>query len=229
MLRSMSGDGKRGDAGWPKPPRPSSTLPKPDLDSAFGKFIMCQLFRVAVQGVCTTSSTSGWGSCDRAVGAAGGRLIDAQGLPQHRGGDRGADAVGGPGAPGPVRGRPFGPVAAGADGPGAPGRGGAAGHPAEAKRLGRLVRGFDEATWNAARYGIVLRGSLAKFGQHDGLRRYLLSTAPRVLVEASPVDTVWGIGVGAGGDAARCPSRWRGLVLLGFALTAVRQSLATGR
>lgn len=101
----------------------------------------------------------------------------------------------------------------------------AAEHPAEAKRLGRTVRGFDEATWNASRYEIVLRGNLAKFSQHDALCRYLRSTAPRLLVEASPVDTVWGIGLSGQSEQARRPSEWRGLNLLGFALTTVRQSL----
>jgi len=104
----------------------------------------------------------------------------------------------------------------------------AADHPGEAKRLGRTVRGFDEAMWTAARYKIVVSANLAKFGQHDDLRRYLLSTAPRLLVEASPVDMVWGIGIGAASDRARRPSEWRGSNLLGFALTAVRHLLAGG-
>src|SRR3954452_2547012 len=44
-------------------------VPRPDLDSALGKFVLCQLLRAAVQGVCTTSSTSGWGSGDRGAAA----------------------------------------------------------------------------------------------------------------------------------------------------------------
>lgn len=96
-------------------------------------------------------------------------------------------------------------------------------HPAEAKRQGRLVRGFDETIWQRERYGIVLRGNLAKFGQHAELRAYLLSTAPRVLVEASPLDREWGIGLGAESDKASRPSEWRGRNLLGFALTEVRE------
>lgn len=60
--------------------------------------------------------------------------------------------------------------------------------PQAAKSLGRAVRGFSEDRWGAARYRIVVEGNLAKFSHHDGLRRYLVSTGNRVLVEASPVD-----------------------------------------
>lgn len=101
----------------------------------------------------------------------------------------------------------------------------ATGHPQRAKALGRLVRHFDEATWLDHRYDLVVRGNLAKFGQHEELRAFLLGTARRVLVEASPVDRVWGIGLAATDDRARQPSRWRGLNLLGFALMDVRAAL----
>ncbi|MCK2219017.1 NADAR family protein [Actinomadura sp. ATCC 31491] len=97
--------------------------------------------------------------------------------------------------------------------------------PAQAKNLGRLVRGFDEATWEAHRFAIVVRGSAAKFGQHPELRAYLLGTAGRVLVEASPLDRVWGIGLAADDERATSPARWRGLNLLGFALMSARATL----
>ncbi|WP_129839218.1 NADAR family protein [Streptomyces sp. RFCAC02] len=104
----------------------------------------------------------------------------------------------------------------------------AAGHPGEAKRLGRRVRGFDEESWERERYGIVVRGNAAKFRQHPPLRAFLTGTRKCVLVEASPVDRVWGIGLAAGDEAAARPSRWRGLNLLGFALMDVRDLLAAG-
>jgi ribA/ribD-fused uncharacterized protein len=97
--------------------------------------------------------------------------------------------------------------------------------PAEAKKLGRLVAPFDEATWNAARFEIVTRGSIAKFGQHDDLRAYLLSTNTRVLVEASPLDRVWGIGMDANHADRLHPEHWQGENLLGFALMAARDQL----
>jgi ribA/ribD-fused uncharacterized protein len=69
--------------------------------------------------------------------------------------------------------------------------------PAAAKTLGRAVRGYDEEIWAVNRYGIVLEGNLAKFGQSPVLQAYLAATAGRVLVEASPTDRVWGIGLAA--------------------------------
>ncbi len=98
-------------------------------------------------------------------------------------------------------------------------------HPGEAKSLGRRIAGFDEALWREHRYGIVVRGNIAKFGQHDDLRAYLLGTRDRVLVEASPVDRIWGIGLAADDERAASPTTWRGLNLLGFALMDARDAL----
>ncbi|MEV1328179.1 NADAR family protein [Micromonospora costi] len=101
----------------------------------------------------------------------------------------------------------------------------AATHPHRAKSLGRQVRGFDEARWEARRYDIVVAGSLAKFGQHARLREFLLATTERVLVEASPTDRVWGIGLTADDPRAADPLAWRGANLLGFALMDARARL----
>ncbi|MGW5668866.1 NADAR family protein [Micromonospora sp. NPDC003776] len=103
-----------------------------------------------------------------------------------------------------------------------------AAHPHRAKSLGRQVRGFDEATWAARRYDIVVAGSVAKFGQHEELKRFLLGTGDRVLVEASPLDRIWGIGLAADDPRAGDPERWRGHNLLGFALMEAREALRDG-
>lgn len=94
--------------------------------------------------------------------------------------------------------------------------------PAEAKALGRLVRSFDADVWDAARFDAVVRGNVAKFGEHAELGRFLRSTGQKVLVEASPRDRIWGIGMGASNPDARLPARWRGRNLLGFALMEAR-------
>jgi ribA/ribD-fused uncharacterized protein len=101
----------------------------------------------------------------------------------------------------------------------------AADTPKEAKALGRQARDFDQATWEAARYEIVVEAGRHKFGQHDDLRTFLRGTTDRILVEASPRDRVWGIGLGRNNPAAHEPARWRGLNLLGFALCDVRDVL----
>ncbi|MEU6813864.1 NADAR family protein [Streptomyces sp. NPDC046860] len=101
----------------------------------------------------------------------------------------------------------------------------AAGHPAEAKKAGLLVKGFDEETWRRERFRIVVEGSVHKFAAHPDLREFLLGTGERVLVEASPVDRVWGIGLAARDEAASDPARWKGPNLLGFALMEARERL----
>ena len=101
----------------------------------------------------------------------------------------------------------------------------AAPHPALAKNAGRLVTPFESDVWDERRYDVVVRGNVAKFSAHDDLRAYLLSTAPRVLVEASPADRIWGIGLPASDPAASTPDGWRGDNLLGFALMDVRERL----
>ncbi|WP_145866983.1 NADAR family protein [Streptomyces capillispiralis] len=103
-----------------------------------------------------------------------------------------------------------------------------AGHPSEAKKAGRLVRGFDEAVWRRERFGIVVEGSVHKFTAHRDLGAFLLNTGERVLVEASPVDRVWGIGLAADDERAADPERWRGPNLLGFALMEARTRLRAG-
>lgn len=101
----------------------------------------------------------------------------------------------------------------------------AAGHPSVAKKEGRLVRGFDDAIWERERFGIVVEGSAHKFASDARLREFLLNTGERVLVEASPVDRVWGIGLAATDEGALDPKRWRGPNLLGFALMEARGRL----
>jgi ribA/ribD-fused uncharacterized protein len=97
--------------------------------------------------------------------------------------------------------------------------------PPAAKQLGRTVQGFDDAVWKAHSFDLVVSGNLAKFGQHPALRSFLVSIQEDVIVEASPRDTIWGIGLGESGPHARDPRRWRGQNLLGFALMEVRARL----
>lgn len=94
--------------------------------------------------------------------------------------------------------------------------------PGEAKALGRMVENFDEESWVTHRQAIVLEGSIQKFTQNPELRTFLLNTGNRVLVEASPVDPIWGIGLAADDPRASDPGRWKGLNLLGFALMEAR-------
>ncbi|KPI15744.1 Conserved hypothetical protein CHP02464 [Actinobacteria bacterium OK074] len=111
------------------------------------------------------------------------------------------------------------------DDPEAEARALAAPTPALAKKAGRLVRDFDETVWERERFGVVEEGNTHKFAAHPDLREFLLATGDRVLVEASPVDRVWGIGLAGDDEAAGDPERWRGENLLGFALMGARGRL----
>ena len=99
--------------------------------------------------------------------------------------------------------------------------------PGRAKALGRKVVGFQDEVWTAHRGEIVVAGNDLKFSQNPRLATFLLRTGERVLVEASPLDTIWGIGLAADSSDAGDPASWRGLNLLGFALMEVRSRLAT--
>jgi ribA/ribD-fused uncharacterized protein len=101
----------------------------------------------------------------------------------------------------------------------------AAQSPAEAKKLGRGIGGFVPEVWEANKVKIVTTGNWHKFSQHADLRQFLLATNERVLVEASPVDNIWGIGLAADAPDAANPAQWQGPNLLGFALMDVRDQL----
>jgi hypothetical protein len=102
----------------------------------------------------------------------------------------------------------------------------AAGHPKQHKALGRKVKNFADATWKAKRLEIVKAGSRAKFTQNEELRALLLATKGTELVEASPYDRIWGIGLAATDPRAQDPKTWRGQNLLGKVLTELRDELA---
>jgi len=99
-------------------------------------------------------------------------------------------------------------------------------YPSDAKKIGRNVKNFDEHMWDNHRSEIVISANLAKFSQHSELRAFLLNTGNSVLVEASPVDKIWGIGLAADDPAVQNPNKWKGLNLLGFALMDVRGQLS---
>ncbi len=98
--------------------------------------------------------------------------------------------------------------------------------PKKIKELGRNVKNFDEDLWNRHKYSIVLNGNYFKFIQNKELLDYLLSTKNKILVEASPYDRVWGIGLSAENKDAYHPNLWKGENLLGFALMEVRNELS---
>lgn len=96
-------------------------------------------------------------------------------------------------------------------------------NPMDMKKLGRRVRNFNSYVWDVNCADVVKRANLAKFSQNPKLKEFLLSTGDRILVEASPNDNIWGIGMSADNPDAIIPSRWPGENRLGFVLMEVRE------
>lgn len=90
------------------------------------------------------------------------------------------------------------------------------------KALGRKIKNFNEEIWNKEKYNIVLQGNLAKFTQNEKLKEFLINTENKIIVEASPYDKVWGVGLLADDEKINNPNQWAGENLLGFALMEVR-------
>lgn len=98
--------------------------------------------------------------------------------------------------------------------------------PKEQKKLGRQVVGFDADKWNGVARNIVLIGNYYKFSQNPDLLALLKATGTTTLVEASPYDTVWGIGLAEDNPLALDRATWKGTNWLGEELTKLRNGLA---
>lgn len=98
-------------------------------------------------------------------------------------------------------------------------------NPMEQKKLGRMVRNFNVKVWNEKAQDIVYKGNLLKFSQNETLKRYLLETGDSEIVEASPTDCIWGIGIGMQDNRRFYRNLWRGTNWLGIALMRVREEI----
>ncbi len=97
--------------------------------------------------------------------------------------------------------------------------------PKKMKDLGQKVRNFNQQVWDKCKYSIVLAGNYYKFTQDKEMMNFLLSTGNKVLVEASPLDKIWGIGLSEEHPDVQNPNLWKGQNLLGFALMEVRDEI----
>jgi len=97
--------------------------------------------------------------------------------------------------------------------------------PKEAKALGRKVKKFDAEIWDYVSQNIVYKGNFEKFSQNKEIKNFLLDTENHILVEASPYDKIWGIGLSQDSIEATNPEQWRGENILGFVLMQVRDKL----
>ena len=96
--------------------------------------------------------------------------------------------------------------------------------PKTAKAIGRRVKRFSDAEWDRVRYQYMCKALMEKFSCNSAARAVLMSTNNALLAEASPFDTIWGIGYGKSNPLAST-GPWRGQNLLGKALMVVREQL----
>jgi ribA/ribD-fused uncharacterized protein len=99
-------------------------------------------------------------------------------------------------------------------------------NPAKHQKLGRLIKNFNEDTWIQHREEIVYQGNIYKFTQNKELKEVLLSTGTTILVEASPYDKIWGVGLSVNDPLILDQKNWRGLNLLGKILSRVRKKIS---
>lgn len=98
-------------------------------------------------------------------------------------------------------------------------------NPKLVKDLGKKVRNFNAKIWDENKFEIVKQGNFLKFSQNEKMKDFILSTSDKILVEASPYDKIWGIGMLETEENVENPLQWRGENLLGFALMEVRDLL----
>ena len=98
-------------------------------------------------------------------------------------------------------------------------------HPKDIKALGRLVKNFDKSIWDQHCDEIVKQGNLLKFSQNPDLLTLIKTHSDKTFVEASPYDSIWGVGLHESDDLILDESNWKGLNKLGKALIIVAQLL----
>src|SRR5699024_5169580 len=82
--------------------------------------------------------------------------------------------------------------------------------PVNCKRIGRRIKiDFKEDVWEKERERIYKEVLLDKFSI-PYLKQQLLETKDKIIVEASPYDTIWGIGMGENDKGVDNPRNWRG-------------------
>ena len=98
-------------------------------------------------------------------------------------------------------------------------------NPAKAKKLGREVKNFDDSKWSKVCYEIMYLINYEKYFQNTRLKNILLNTGDKMIIEANPKDTRWGIGLSAEDDRVLDESQWQGENLLGKVLMELRKDL----
>ena len=98
-------------------------------------------------------------------------------------------------------------------------------NPRKQQAIGRQVKGFDQEIWDENARAIVTTGNYLKFTQNPDLLAKIMMYADHTFVEASPIDTIWGIGLSEDDDRALDREQWEGKNWLGECITAVKEKI----
>jgi len=98
-------------------------------------------------------------------------------------------------------------------------------NPALQKALGRKVKNFDKDKWGEIARDVVYKANYAKFTQHKDLKKQLIETGDKIIVEGSPYDCIWGVGLRCDDPKILDSKNWRGTNWLGEAIMKVREAI----
>jgi len=98
-------------------------------------------------------------------------------------------------------------------------------NPRNQKAIGRTIKNYDDKVWNEVKFDIVKSGNVQKFSSDSKLKELLIYTDGYELVECSPYDKIWGIGLGEDNPDTLDKSKWRGENLLGKAIVEAREEI----
>jgi ribA/ribD-fused uncharacterized protein len=91
--------------------------------------------------------------------------------------------------------------------------------------LGKTVQNFVKDEWDQYCQDIVKIGNYLKFSQNEELMKHMKDTGKALLVEASPFDNIWGIGIRFDHPNVQFVEKWKGTNYLGECLMFVRSIL----
>ena len=99
--------------------------------------------------------------------------------------------------------------------------------PAHMKALGGKVSNFKAGIWEDGIQDLLYKVHSAKFNQNEDCRDFLLATGSKRLVEASPYDSIWGIGVSLYDKDLLNTKKW-GKNMCGVSLDSIKHELWSG-
>jgi ribA/ribD-fused uncharacterized protein len=97
--------------------------------------------------------------------------------------------------------------------------------PSSQKAWGRKVKNYNDEVWSKVRLDIVIKINYWKFNQNVVLHELIILTKDTEIVEASPVDLIYGVGLTEDCEEIWDKRNWKGQNLLGIAIMNAREQI----